>query len=66
MGISRPAHDGRDPAPHAELLDRVLDPDQLRSKLSELAAARRKHQDELNALVPEQRLPGSYLDDPRR
>jgi hypothetical protein len=32
-------------APHPELLDRVLDPDQLQAKLDELKTARDEHQD---------------------
>jgi hypothetical protein len=50
-------------APHPELLDRVLDPDQLQAKLDELKTARGEHQDELQALRGEQRLPAGYLEE---
>jgi hypothetical protein len=50
-------------APHPELLDRVLDPDELQVKLDTLKAAREDHQDELHALRPEQRLPVGYLEE---
>jgi 3',5'-cyclic AMP phosphodiesterase CpdA len=55
-------HHRPDAAPRAELLDPVLDPDRLQSKLDELKAARDEHQDELSALSPERRLPVGYLE----
>ena len=59
------SHQHHGAAPHPELLDRVLDPDELQVKLDTLKAARDDHQDELHALRPEQRLPAGYLEELR-
>lgn len=50
------------PFPHPELLEPVIDPDQLLTKIDRLQAQQRVHEDDLAVLPSEQRLPVGYFD----